>query len=128
MAIIESLPGVEVTIVADGKPLKEYVDGDVEGELKSMRCYIEAVTGKLFEIRMKVAKGTKITRNRIDFKIAIDGQWVGTPRSRRSKIAREDTERISEGRNVGGGKLQKYRFSELETGDRTNIHLIVMCF
>lgn len=116
MAIVEDLPGVEVEILVDGKPLNEYLDDDAEDYSDTHTCYVEAMTGKIFQIRLKVEKGVKITRQLIAFDIIVDGKLAHWPFMYASTIKSRAVEEISLGRYASSSKLQRYCFAELETG------------
>ncbi|CZT25421.1 uncharacterized protein RCC_11153 [Ramularia collo-cygni] len=117
MAILDTLPGVEIEILVDGEPLEEYADNDSEDQLNTNMCYVEAVTGKVFEVRIKVEGGVEITRDTAEFNISIDGVLEAAPLIPSHRFATRYYERRAEGRNVGGGKQQKFCFSEIETVD-----------
>ena len=79
MAIINDLPGVEVTVTVHDYDLQEYHDGDVEDEERTVTKYIQAQEGQLFEVRIKVPKGFTFEGDCLAFTIFVDGNWVVEP-------------------------------------------------
>lgn len=117
MAVLDALPGIEVEILVDGEPLKEYADEGLEDDPKSVKCYIEAVTGKGFQVQLKVSKGTQITRQAMNFHTYVDGNFANGKTILARKFQDRDYAISSKGRPVGLNQVQDYCFSELEMGN-----------
>ncbi|SMQ55671.1 unnamed protein product [Zymoseptoria tritici ST99CH_3D7] len=115
MAIIEAFPGISATICVDGKPLKEYIDDAIEDDEGESIRYIEAVSGKKFEVFLGVQKGTKITRSMVVCHISIDGNWVAGPVIDGKLFVNADLKRIIEGKEIEDGKVQNFEFVVLDT-------------
>lgn len=115
MAISDSLPGVAIEILVDGRALKEYEDQDAEEdrEQDTVIRYIEAQSGKLFAVSIELLDEFEFDGTCIAFDIYVDGTFVHGPIIREFKDPRS---RISEGRRIDVGKMRKYRFTTLETG------------
>ncbi|KAL1302742.1 hypothetical protein AAFC00_003094 [Neodothiora populina] len=81
MAIIPGVPGLEVSIVVDGKPLHEYVDEYEEEEehvgdiTKKVTRYVECQSGKAFGVQVKFRPGFKSVAERevATAAVSIDG-------------------------------------------------------
>ncbi|EME38589.1 hypothetical protein DOTSEDRAFT_29615 [Dothistroma septosporum NZE10] len=112
MAIIDNLPGVEVTVVAGGTALEEYIDKDTEEKPRTITRYVEAVSGQHFEVHINVAQGTKIKGDDLRFDIYMDGTRVDGPILSKSDIRQGSAHKISAERVFSG---DKYCFSTLET-------------
>ncbi|THX60033.1 hypothetical protein D6D06_01596 [Aureobasidium pullulans] len=113
MAILHSLPGVEITVVVDGEDLHEYQDTDMEDEENTVTKYVEAVTGANFAIKACVSQQFKYEGDCLNIRVAVDGLFVSSP-----LIEPGDTSKIStslvDGVIVGDENIRKLRFSELE--------------
>lgn len=57
MAILKTLPGVEVTIRVKGKALQEYGDKMLDDDFDTVSRYIEAQSGQTFEIKIVTKPG-----------------------------------------------------------------------
>lgn len=110
MAVIDVLPGVEVTVDVDGNPLKEYEDRDEEEPEKTITRYVEAQSGKKFSIRVKCSKECKFKGDSITFRFYADG-------TNADAIVLEKTspDYVCQGFE-SHGRTSKFRFSTLETG------------
>ena len=116
MAVLDTLPGVEVNIVVNKKPLKEYQDSDVEEEHRTVTRYVEAVSNQVFEIHMTIEKGFKFRGNCLTFKIYVDGNRVQYNAVDKENCARAGYNLVSDTVNLENGKLGKYNFSAIELG------------
>ncbi|TIA03376.1 hypothetical protein D6C82_01908 [Aureobasidium pullulans] len=112
MAILDSLPGVEITVVVDGEDLHEYQDTHKKDGEDTVTSYIEATSGANFAIRIKISKDIIYKGDRLDFGVTIDGEYVHG-----SSMTKECLEKIIliEGMPVSQGHLKKMKFSELKT-------------
>ena len=84
MAVIDTVPGVEVFILINGQPVEEYEDSgeEVNGPLASKTAvkYIEAISDTEFTIKATVHPAfDKHRRTRDDLVVdaKVDGKWVG---------------------------------------------------
>jgi hypothetical protein len=115
MAILDSLPGVEITVVVNGEDLHEYQDTDMEDEENTVTKYVEAVTGANFAIKITMPKGFAFGGDCLSFRVKVDGLFAKSP-----LIGPGDTSEIStflvDGVTVGDENIRKLRFSELEIG------------
>lgn len=111
MAINEALPGAEVTITVAGQPLQEYTEADVDEEPKTVTRYVEATSGHVFEVAIKLVANTIFKGECLSFIVRVDGKTVSvpliTPR-RRSENVR--------GVLVPNGLIRLLRFEALESG------------
>lgn len=88
MAVLEDLPGIEVTVRIDGKALAEYDDnGDVplKKRAKVTRHYIESKTDVEFTINVSVSRPYEMDCPSLDFLLLLDGkpiQWFLLPREK----------------------------------------------
>ncbi|KAL5425427.1 hypothetical protein PMIN04_002607 [Paraphaeosphaeria minitans] len=116
MAVIQGLPGVQVEVVVDGNPLKEYDDPDSPGAPDAATTYIEAKSGKNFEINAILDKHLP-TGHDVSARVSVDGLRV-----RRRYIARHKIESSFILTTKGAmdrigrfSKLSLFRFSDVET-------------
>ncbi|CAK4033345.1 Hypothetical predicted protein [Lecanosticta acicola] len=115
MAVVDELPGVEVTITVDGQALEEYLDGDERNEPNAVTKFVEATTGKNFEIVYLVRKGTEFRGDCMAFAISVDGSRMGRPLVRKESCLDKDASENLKGAIVPGCKLKKFEFVALET-------------
>lgn len=77
MAVLDSLPGVEVTIWSEGSKLKEYDDdGDQVRQSwkhKTVSKYIESETDAAFYFKLQVGKPYEHDCDELGFAIILDG-------------------------------------------------------
>ena len=111
MAITDTAPGLEVTILVDGKPLKEYRNADDPDEEGTITRWIEAADGKNFVVHIKAGKNFKYKAEVLGCTIYTDGNRVSSPLIRPS-----ESSATREGCHLPGDRLAKFRFSDLETG------------
>ncbi|OBT63950.1 hypothetical protein VE03_05969 [Pseudogymnoascus sp. 23342-1-I1] len=85
MAVIDTLPGVTISISINGQPVEEYVDVDVGEEVdgpqapKTVVKYIEAMSDAEFAIQTSIFPAFRAHRqtiNDIAFQVNVDGEWV----------------------------------------------------
>jgi hypothetical protein len=89
MAILESLPGLEVTVCMDGQPLEEYDDNEEEevGETpvaqyqaaKTVSKYIESASEKEFSINITLGTAFTMDFESLMAPIRMDGKFVAGP-------------------------------------------------
>lgn len=82
MAVIDTVPGVNVSIWIDGKPVKEYEDASEEADeplaAKTAVRYIESISDTEFAIHVSVLptfEGHRQTNDDILVKAKVDGKW-----------------------------------------------------
>ncbi|THW64471.1 hypothetical protein D6D19_09493 [Aureobasidium pullulans] len=115
MAILDSLPGVEITVVVDGEDLHEYQDTDMEDEEDTITKYVEAVTDATFAIKIKGSKRVTYKGDCLSFHVSVDGSSIEWPMIFSEATKVEDHIRIVEGVYVRDGYLRKPKFNALET-------------
>ena len=78
MAILESVPGVEVTIWCNGTELYEYPDTeeavDPTIEDKVVTKYVQSTADAEFSLKLVVTSSYKLGRNDLGFFISLDGE------------------------------------------------------
>lgn len=116
MAIIDVLPGVEVTIVCDGEPIKEHTDEDLEEEPRTVIRYVEAKSDQNFGVSIKVKQGTTFLGETLAFEIKVDGGFIVHPTVSKPNCLRRDYIAIREGQPLPNGKVRPFQFTSLETG------------
>ena len=115
MAIIDDLPGVVIEIIVKGTALKEYEDDELDEDERTVTRYIEAVSGQEFAVRIKRLPNCEFKGDCISFTITADGQDVDFPLLSKTKGRHTH---LSEGKEEAGGYERKYRFADLETGEK----------
>ena len=117
MAIIDDLPGVIVEVVVDGEALKEYEDRDLgDDDDHAKTCYIEAKTGKHFQILIKVPKGFNFLGDCLRCDVEADGHRTSCPIVRQSGCRLRDHVREVQGMKGSNGNIREFMFTSLETG------------
>jgi hypothetical protein len=82
MAILDQIPGLEISIVVDGNDLLEYPDEDEDiqsldlhsAESKTVRRFVESTSDKEFAILLKLVPPYIMDSESLIFKISIDGK------------------------------------------------------
>jgi hypothetical protein len=89
MAILDALPGIEVTVCTEGEPMREY---DTENAVITLEDaaivthqqnatvtkYIESVTYQVFTINLEVQGLFKLDSPALAFEGYVDGNWIKT--------------------------------------------------
>jgi hypothetical protein len=116
MAVLQDVPGVQVQVVVDGKALKEYDDSESNQTSKATSKYVEAVSGRNFEIHTTLEKHME-TDHDVSIRVLVDGSRISGKHIARKKMSpsylskiRGDVSRIS-----GVAKQSRLLFSDLET-------------
>jgi hypothetical protein len=85
MAVLETLPGIKVSICIDKRPLREFTDDDFQGgtlradlPLKTISKYVQSAT-KEFAIRLEVQPSFNFDFPTLGFQVYIDGSLVRQP-------------------------------------------------
>lgn len=113
MAISDALPGVKIEVIVNGAALKEHEDHELVEDRRTTTRYIEAVSGQVFAVAIKLLPSFEFKGDCVAFPIFADGTWVQAPHLYKGK---SKTTYLSEGRDVGGGMVRECRFAALETG------------
>jgi hypothetical protein len=124
MAVVETLPGVKITIWSNGKQMKEYKNktGSPRGPVKkSVTRSVEATTNTEFSFKICVADSLQLDCPNLLFNMYVDGVSVGGVLCSEYELLHgkwtkevEGVKQPTEKRNVIG--LRKFMFSELVTG------------
>lgn len=114
MAILDCLPGVEVTISVDNHNLEALDHGnDIEEEANTITKYIKIDPDVNFGVRLKVAKWTAYKGDCLKFRICLDGEDVRRPLVPRHQTTRADFVETILGAQ-SKGELRKFRFSAVQ--------------
>lgn len=115
MAVLDTVPGVSVTVNVDGEPLQEYPDCEDDGEPEVNTCFVEATTGKEFEVLFRFEKGIEADSSAFEVRIMVDGTETDSTLvdAKRARVHGEHFQ--STGRQISRTELAKYRFAPLET-------------
>lgn len=103
MALLDSLPGVEVTVCVEGEALQEYAaeNDEVVHQDKAVvyhqqqvttTKFIESATGKPFLVRVNVKAPFKMNCDNIAFAVRVDGKHI-----RKSLMSKKDFAKIMNG-------------------------------
>ncbi|KAF2872366.1 hypothetical protein BDV95DRAFT_661569 [Massariosphaeria phaeospora] len=113
MAILPDCPGLEVKIVVDGEPLKEYEDDGTPAP-KSVTKYIEAVSDAKFEINYAFNKDYPHAYD-VRVVVKLDGQQVDDSLDPYSTLFRDGGHTVSGATSCLDGKwfMADFRFSQL---------------
>ena len=130
MAILPKLPGVEVAICVDKRPLREYPDNDFQAEAGDMResktvsTYVQSDI-KEFAIKLKVLPQFNFDCPTLGFQVYVDGSLVRAPIVR--KVNYDSKKRllllvdcvkyaVTEGQQQKCVQ-HKFRFSKIDTSE-----------
>lgn len=87
MAILDALPGVEVTIESQGNGLPEYADDSEWAQWTSredynvradkwMSTYVECVSDAEFQLKCSIKPPYKMDTEALSFNVSVDGQSI----------------------------------------------------
>lgn len=118
MAVLGAYPNIEVQIVCNGAPLKEYDDDDEESaEPNTVTKYVEVVSGAEFQIQHDIM--VPWPRHEILFECTIDKQNIGgnliKKRRYQGRIYRY-TKNGALSYKKGQWSTQRFHFAELLIG------------
>lgn len=115
MAILPGIRGAKVEIIMNGTARREYNDRDLEEDLNEYEIerYIEAIPGQVFSVRIELLPDFMHESNCLRCRIFVDGALVDAPLLLKADA---DSIFISEGNELDGGMVEKYRFASPETG------------
>lgn len=140
MAVLDSLPGLTVSVCVDGQALNEFEDDEavvsskpgVIGEYQAARTvtkYIEAMSDKEFTVKILLDTGYRMDCGSLGLPISVDGIWANEPLMSKSNTdVRGDLlltpmTRVVEGSYVAApGKpeeqfIKTFKFCKLETSN-----------
>lgn len=130
MAILEDL-GLEVKILVNNSPLKEYEDKEAgptdDGfgeEIRKCRRYVEVVEDAEFAVQLHVTPANNYLNDankRIFFALDLDGEEEFEDRI----LAEDDRESLVEGKGEIGDEgtvVRKFRFTTVTTSTYPKIH------
>lgn len=136
MAIIDLIPGLEISIAVDGIALPEYEDEIDEDGMRGpqhrpvARRYVESSSDKEFAIQLKLHDPYRMEFDSLLFYISIDGKPMAKPVISkdqyplffRGDIVKKTIKRTVEGATVSGDemdqyRLRKFRFSKIEMSE-----------
>ena len=125
MAVLESLPGIEVSITIDGVALHEYRDPDDNQNSaasehrasKTVSQYVEVSTGKEFCIQLSVGNPYKFDCSSLAFELCVDSKSVVSQcltKRRYLKLHSHWTLSIR-GIESSGNIFKPFKFAEIKT-------------
>jgi protein involved in ribonucleotide reduction len=122
MAVLAEVPGLEVEILVNGQPLREYEDYSAEVPAQTIERYVEAQSDAQFEIHYTFKAPFPADRP-ISMIATIDGNDVDEPLVRPVELFQENGH-ISRGviSNIGSRwVVQKYCFSAIQISEDNNV-------
>ncbi|KAK5711520.1 hypothetical protein LTR17_018348 [Elasticomyces elasticus] len=122
MVAIDLLPNFDISIKVDGQPFKEYENHDEAEQARNVTSYIEAVSGRLFEIHMVAQNNFRCQGDCLSFTIHVDGSPTSLHNLILKKSALENGKytRISQGVPQGDHKVKR------EAGNTADLGSIVI--
>ncbi|KFY91498.1 hypothetical protein V498_05436 [Pseudogymnoascus sp. VKM F-4517 (FW-2822)] len=124
MAILDTLPGVEVSILTNGQTVEEYVDADevVDGPLasKTVVKYIEAISDAEFTVKRTVLDSFRLHKQKVDdllFQVKLDGKWAAGSFWENANLFAPDIYQIAGFYNrdaTGRSTINHFKFAEVE--------------
>lgn len=127
MAVVDAVPGVEVSIWINGQPVTEYEDvgEEVDGPMapKTVVKYIEAISDTEFGVNVSVLpifKEHKQTKDDLLIKAKVDGRWdagrfmkFGKSNTRPWKVLLEG---VTGADVLGKGTMSPFKFAAINIG------------
>ncbi|ORY11100.1 hypothetical protein BCR34DRAFT_565684 [Clohesyomyces aquaticus] len=124
MVVLDSVPGLEITVVVDKAPLKEYLDDEIPDEPNSNKTtrYVEAKSGSEFQVCHKFSNDFE-RQHPLLLGVSLDGKPTSS-----ASYSHEDLEWFCDhhsGGSISGKKetidgqlcMRKFTFSPLTTAD-----------
>ena len=129
MAILDCLPGIEVTVWANGETLEEYdAENDIvihenavaasHQQARTVTKYIESTTGQVFSVKINVKAPYKLDCPRLSFTFRVDGQCVDKPLMGEKHYAGRSWSNLIEGPVEmvrSRGKVTVMKFAEIHS-------------
>jgi len=122
MAVLDELPGLEVQIIVNKTPVKEYDDNEEEVVDKTVTRYIEAESEAEFEVRLKFQSMFNISaKHSVAAEVLLDGKYGnGVVLRKEKELSLRYTElyTIASATEVEAGKYfdRNFCFLKLDTG------------
>ena len=125
MAVLDTLPGVEVAITVNGGQLQEYTEPDAQDEEGVVTKYIEAQTGVNFAFSVRIPKGFRYKGEILSIRSFVDGSIID-----HSLCLKESTQkrlfRVVVGKVVSGnGSSGKLKFNMLGKQSYLNCQILI---
>ncbi|KUJ24191.1 uncharacterized protein LY89DRAFT_679393 [Mollisia scopiformis] len=82
MAILDAVPGLEVSVCVENTALEEYRDDEPVGVYQAARTvskYVEAISNKAFTVKISLGKGFDFDCDCLSAEVYIDGKWAKCP-------------------------------------------------
>lgn len=115
MAILDTLPGVEVTVTVEDEPLEEHADNDLTDDSFTVTRYVEAKSNQIFAVKILTKKGA--TRGAgLSYQVHVDGTETFRRCVTFEDVQKDDYLWNNKGRDAGGAggsDIQKYKFTAL---------------
>lgn len=116
MAILDSLPGVEVTVTVKGKSLEEHVDSDLADDPFTVTRYVEAKSNQIFAVKVVTKKGA--TRGAgLHYEVHVDGIETNECCVGFDEVEKDEYTWKNKGRDAGDSDIQRYKFTALDTNN-----------
>lgn len=113
--LVDSLPGVEVTVQVNKANLAEYPDEDTPAEPGRCTRYVQSTTGAKFGISINVSKLTHFVGTGLSVFINIDGVDMGGVILEAFLVQRPAQTWLREGRESNMG-IERWAFATLNIG------------
>ena len=144
MAIIDLVPGIEVSVCVDDHPLEEYNDDEeVEAQpggaiqhqaTRTVSKYVESATDKEFEIRYNVTSAFNMDCPTVMFKFFVDGTHIASRILPAHKYKMLAASKLSFSKTIRGIDLningtlvvKPFKFSEIKTSSVFS-QLLTLC-
>jgi hypothetical protein len=119
MAVLDGVPGLEVTVLANGAPLEEYIDADEETSRYKAVQYVEAVSGAEFQVKHCISSAFKVkgSNRGVKIELHLDGKYVGSHILLRNRIHSEHIFKGVQEKVDNQCIVRRMCFSELEIGE-----------
>jgi hypothetical protein len=129
MAILPSLPGLQVAIMVNGQPLQEYEDTDYDDDSQNpreIRKYIASVSGAEFSIRLTCNKDI-LSHINTSFAVSVllDGQRVLHNLIQKSDILNGAVFSSTLSKESGKWYKNKFKFCDIEISQGGMIEYLI---
>lgn len=118
MAVLDSCPGLEVKVISQNRPLKEYADTEANGAPNTVSNYVEVEADGAFEIHLQVAN-TYTSKYGVRVQIRLDGQDIDGTLIRFGRLKKAEGHTFAGARSKVRGKwfTSNFQFSQFVLGE-----------
>lgn len=117
MAVIESLPGVVVSVTVNGAALQEYDDDEFQEDSNTTTRWIEAVEGQVFCLTFNLSSTARFLGDAMHFYVYLDGKRMKRVFITQSEVGQHGHTAVVDAVRCSETHKVHLAFSSLHTGE-----------